>query len=419
MRINEDYFSEEEFADIPEYYNIDYAAEATKISSEVIERFNEPKIYGGHFIEEAKIKILKDYKIVRMGSGSRMTFQIESIEWLEELDIIVTDDVGLFEDSDTEDDFFVAANQCSYYLVGNADRIVKQDIVFDISQGLAKIPNYVVSKNNDCLRKATLVFIMSHNKDYTENYIAHVILHETTHLYHMFKYSPQIVNKLTLNHYFNPEGKYKFLIDKLSNANLFISTREHIFKTQMTASSFGDYMLSVLDDLKWSEMNAYCYTFRGELIKIISKYGYNLLYDRNPSLVTKEQFLKVIPRYSKYFGKFYAIRENFKAAISSMPRIEKIAFAKNDMAIFYSRELEDGQGFPFDKDFSNNGIFDEHSFDEMMKHIINQLNYNFINVCYNIYMEYYRFYSDNILKEHHSAAYSLSNDYFYLYYYGE
>jgi hypothetical protein len=187
----------------------------------------------------------------------------------------------------------------------------------------------------------------------------------------------------------------------------------------MTASSFGDYMLSVLDDLKWSEMNAYCYTFRGDLIKIISKYGYNLLYDRNPSLVTKERFLNVMPRYSKYFGKFYAIRENFKAAISSMPKNEKITFAKNDMAIFYSRELEDEQGFPFDKDFSINGAFDEHSFDEMMNYIINQLNYNFINVCYNIYKEYYRFYSNNILKEHRSAAYSLSNDYFYLFYYGE
>jgi len=69
----------------------------------------------------------------------------------------------------------------------------------------------------------------------------------------------------------------------------------------------------------------------------------------------------------------------------------------------------------FSPDYSNNGTFDEHSFDEMMKYIINQLNYNFINMCYNIYKEYYMFYSDNILKEHMSAAYSLSNDYFYLF----
>lgn len=184
------------------------------------------------------------------------------------------------------------------------------NITFELKQGLSNIPNLVISKEGNKFHKATIVLVLSKEEN------------------------TKTIEKQTL-------AALKQLNDMLPG--------------------------------KPNEMNTYCYSFKQTLIDIMSRCGYNALYNRNPTLVNKDKFFKVAHRYSGYFKKLYSTREH----LMSQPKE-----------------------------------------DEEIQNKIKEID-NCINVCYNIYKEYYRFYSDNLLREHRSAAYHLSNEYFYIHYYSD
>lgn len=205
----------------------------------------------------------------------------------------------------------------------------------------------------------------------------------------MHKYGHNSVAKPQRYNYLSPsiEAERDYNIRKLNDVHCSYNDVCRCVKN-MDSNSFGDFLILNKEYLDYSEMNAYCYSFRAELDEAIERYGNSFVFPRLAKFMDKEKTYQKLSSLSDKFAKFYSLYNVVNAALHYFPLSEKRLFAENDIMIYWGAELADNGGTMFDCDFKINGENNEKSFDLMMKTIMDLIESECLEICENIYKEY-------------------------------
>ena len=410
MVLNEDFYDETMLTEmaqvsLPEYYNNDFYDVAVAIADQIIERFENIKHpETTTYKNQVTVRVYYDENIVFNGYGSLMECNNLKLDWLDTLSIIVSDQ-NLSDAEVIEDDFYVLLNKNSY-TIDVAGEVTKHDVNFNVYRLDQRIPNYVRNEDNTVTSRATIVCVMNRRKKYSNTLIKNMLYHEITHLYHMHVYGKNSVGRPITNNYLSASknAEYNTFIQRLNN----IKTPETIkasVLSNISSEDFGDYLIMNREYFDFSEMNAYCYSFRGELDEAIKKYRINYIFPRNTKFESKEQQYQRLAMISDKFALFKSLRDVLQMAIKYVSSEEKEKFAKFDIKVYWGAYLGDNLGTLFGSDFKINNEYNKYSFDQMMLVVSDLIETECLEVCKNIYMDYFSYLEEKSLIEHKQNGY--------------
>jgi len=108
---------------------------------------------------------------------------------------------------------------------------------------------------------------------------------------------------------------------------------------------------------------------------------------------------------SDKFALFKSLRDVLSMAIKYVSNEEKEKFAQFDIKVYWGAYLGDNLGTLFGSDFKINNEYNKYSFDQMMLAVSDLIETECLEVCKNIYMDYFSYLEEKSLIEHKQNGY--------------